>query len=213
MIDRYGSGGSTAPEQSQSSESCKWQDTDELLELSGWEEETDGVPPPNDESYARKAGDLQAQISDHTPIDTDTGWEEVAPRTARSQRPPPLPPFPWISRRSNRFANLFLRHSGTAESQMQPIVHQLGTESGCCLHGGADLEACLRLLLGDMGVVIDEDDFVLERSIDANTDDEADFGSEASEGLAFLSQLQTNHADPFVQYMRELFCRPTDPGG
>ena len=202
-IDRYSYGGSTAPEHSQSSESCKRQDADVLLELSDWEEETDGVPPPNDESYARKAGDLQAQISDHAPIDTDTGWEEVALEL------PELSDLiryhvsldPQEERSLRRFLLAALRDGRISNAT---IVHELGTESRGGLHRGSDLEACLRLVLGDMGVVIDDDDFLMERSIDANEDDDADFGSEASEGLAFLGQLQANLSDPFVQYIREL---------
>lgn len=202
-IDRYSYGASTAPEQSQSSESCKRQDADVLLELSDWEEETDDVPPPNDELYARKAGDLQAQISDHTPIDTDSGWEEVALEL------PELSDLiryhvsldPQEEQSLRRFLLAALRDGRISNAT---IIHELGTESGDGLHRGADLEACLRIVLGDMGVVIDDDDFIMERSIDANADDEADFGSEASEGLAFLGQLQANLSDPFVQYIREL---------
>ena len=203
VIDSYGCGGGTAPKQSQSSESRKRQDTGELLEFSDWEVEPDVVPPPNDVSYAGEAGDLQAQISAYTPIDTDPGWEEIALE---------LPDLSDLLRHhlsldpqeEQSLRKLVLAALRDGRISNASIVHELRPESGGGLHDGTDLEACLRLVLGDIGVVIDDDPFVLERLIDANADDEADFGDEASEGLAFLGQLQTNHADPFAHYIGEL---------
>ena len=179
-------------------ESC----ADELLDISDWEEESDGPPPANDLSWASEVGELQARIADHTPIDTDSSWEEVTvdlPDSSDLLRHH-LPLNPQEERSLRTLVLEALRDKHTWNER---IVSELSIESEDDSSTGADLEACLRLVLGDLGVLIDDDFLVPDPFIHVDEDEEK-FGDQASEALVFLSQLWANRSDPFALYTKEL---------
>ena len=179
-----------------------WRDTNELLDLSAWEEETDGPPPTNDLSCAKEATDLQTRISDHTPIDTDEGWEEVTVDLPDLddllRRHIPLSPQEEQSLRTLVLEGLRDKHI-----RNERIISALPVETEDDASVGEDLRGCLRLVLGDLGVVVDDDPFALETFIHADEDEER-FGDQVSEALAFLGQLWANQVNPFALYCKEL---------
>ena len=146
-------------------ESC----ADESLDISDWEEESDGPPPANDLSWASEVGELQSRIADHTPIDTDSSWEEVA-----VDLPDPIHLLrhylPLNSQEERSLRTLVLEALRDKHTWNERIVSALSIENEDDPSTGADLEACLRLVLGDLGVLIDDDFFVPDPFIHANED-------------------------------------------
>lgn len=179
-------------------ESC----ADELLDISDWEEESDGPPPVNDLSWASEVGELQARIADHTPIDTDSSWEDV---TVDLPDPSDLlrHHLPLDPRKERSLRTLVLEALRDKHTWNERVVSALSIESEDDSSAGADLEACLRLVLGDLGVLIDDDFLAPSPFIHADEDEEK-FGDQTSEALVFLSQLWANRSDPFALYAKEL---------
>ena len=52
-------------------------DENDVLDLSGWQEEVETEAPPDDVSSAIEAAALQEELSRHSPIDTDENWDDV----------------------------------------------------------------------------------------------------------------------------------------
>ena len=69
-------------------------------------------------------------------------------------------------------------------------------------------EAHLRLVLGDLGVVIDEDLDAPDVLLEPDEEDEEKFGDEVTEAFGFLQRLQSDDADPSSLYVKSPL--PTD---
>lgn len=66
------------------------------------------------------------------------------------------------------------------------------------------LESSLRYLLGDLGVVIDDDPQAPDTFLPADEDDEEVYGDTAREGLDFLWCHQAKVTSPYYRYMKSL---------
>ena len=83
---------------------------------------------------------------------------------------------------------------------------------GIALEGDDELEdtkrkeitANLRLVLGDIGVVVGDDAFTDDTAEEITNDDEDRFGDVATEAIDFLGMLLSNDADPLALYTRSL---------
>ena len=174
----------------------------EEFDLSGWEEETDSPPPPADPTCAGLADELQRRLSLHVPVDLDAGWDDVdidLPDVLVSVR---------------RRAKL----DGDEEAALRELV--LAAVADGRVRGeflalvaprdqddpdapDPDYLANLRVMFGDMGVVLDDDPAAPDRpSGSGDSDDEDDrLREEAAEGMAFLRILNSNRADPLTHYI------------
>lgn len=169
------------------------------LDLSGWEEETDSPPPPADPTCAVGADELQRRLSLHVPIDLDAGWDDVDID---------LPDILVSVRRR-------VKLDGDEETALKELVMTAiadGRVRGERLalvaprdqddpdRPDADYVANLRTMLGDMGVVVDDDPAAPDRPSEPDDEDHA-LRDEAAEGMAFLRILNSNRADPLTHYI------------
>ena len=67
-----------------------------------------------------------------------------------------------------------------------------------------EIEANLRLVLGDAGVVIGDEPFTSDTGTEITDEDEDRFGDVATEAIGFLGRLQSNDVDPLAPYLRSL---------
>ena len=178
-------------------------DEDEVLDLSGWEEEVETEAPPDDPTCADEAFALQVALSHHSPLDTDEDWDDVEID---------LPELAHIDRRQ---AGLGTESSNEIRAF---IVHALGNGRVDCdpdeglLGGDHDLddtrrkavESNLRLVLGDLGVVIDDEPVAARQVPEITEEDEDRFGDLATEAMDFLGRLLSSDADPAGPYARSV---------
>ena len=177
------------------------QDAEEF-DLSGWEEEMESSPPPADPTCAGLADELQRRLSLHIPVDLDAGWDDVDID------------LPDILVSVRRRAKL----DGDEEAALRELV--LAAVADGRVRGeflalvaprdqddpdvpDPDYVANLRVMLGDMGVIVDDNPAAPDRPGESgDSDDEDDrLREEAAEGMAFLRILNSNRADPLTHYI------------
>jgi len=178
-------------------------DADEAIDLTAWQEESEAPPPANNPSCADDAAALQGALSRHVPVDTDEDWDDV---------PIDLPDLDHFGRRRTTFSGeeqqalrtllLEAMRDGRVRGDRIAEVLPEGGASGDL--EGQEIELGLRLALGDLGVVIDENLSAPDLPLDANEDDEERFGDSISEAIAFFQRHQSNDADPFFLYLKNL---------
>jgi RNA polymerase primary sigma factor len=67
-----------------------------------------------------------------------------------------------------------------------------------------DIKDNLRVVFGELGVVIDDDPFAPDVAPDPDDEDEERYGDAVTEALLFLQHLQSSEAEPFSLYARTL---------
>lgn len=178
-------------------------DADDTIDLSAWQEETERPPPPNDPSCVDRAAILQKLLSRHVPIDTDEGWDDVEidlpePRDLVRK----CVPLTEDEQQALRFLLLEALRDGRIRGDR--IAGTLTAIAKSDHHEDPDLEVGLRLVLGDLGVVIDEDPYAPDAFLAADQDDEERFGDAVAQALVFLLHHQSSGADPFFLYVKNL---------
>lgn len=175
----------------------------ESWDLSAWEEEFESPPPSNDPTCSESATVLQQQLAQHVPVDVDEGWDDVA-----IDLPDPDELLRWrmpLTSEEERDLQLLLveglRDGRVHEDRIAKIF------SG--INGQDELDesrrrAGLRLALGDLGVLIDDDPRALDVSSPVDEEDEEAFGDVASDALNFLRRYLSNKQDPSYQYVKSL---------
>ena len=124
---------------------------DDVLGFDQWEALTELPPPRNDPTLRTDAAELQNRISEHAPIDTDFDWSDVEielPESATRRDPEYV--F-WLD------AVRSLIHFGLSWGWVT-VWQVAGVASDS---GGSDevdeIESRLRLVLGDVGILVEED--------------------------------------------------------
>ena len=171
-------------------------------DLSRWEEETESPPPPVDSNYAKQADKLQRRLSFHTPVDLDEGWDDVdidlPDILADVRRRAKLDPE---EETVVRQLVLAATADGRIRGEFLALVAPRDRDDADL--PDADYVANLRMTLGDMGVIVDDDPDAPDRP--SSPDDEDDrLRDEVAEGLAFLRALNSNGADPIAHYISNL---------
>ena len=178
----------------------------DAFDLSAWQEEVETEAPPDDLSCADEAATLQDLLSRHDPIDTDENWDDVEIDL------PELEDAGWRRSRLSTETRTAVRvlvvealRDGRVDGDRirSALVedHELEDTKR------TDVEANLRLVLGDAGVVIGDDLFTVDTAVEITDEDEDQFGDVATEVVDFLGRLQSSDADPLAPYFRSL---PTD---
>ena len=179
------------------------QDDYDEFDLSGWQEEIEAEPPPDDLSCADEATTLQQTVSRHSPVDTDETWDDVeidlpelehlgwrrsrlSTKTRTAVRMLVLEAF-----RDGRVENDRIRSALVADDELEDTKR-------------TGIEANLRLVLGDAGIVIDDEPFVTDTAVEITDKDEDRFGDVATEAIELLGRLQSSDADPLAPYLRSL---------
>lgn len=129
---------------------------DENLDLADWEELTEPPPPPDNQSLHSDARELQHRISSHVLVNIDEDWSDVEidlPTIAELRNPDQIA---WLDeiRDLIRFG---LSCGWVTSDQLAQVVRDGGKEQD-----KADTEARLRIVLGDVGIPIEDDPDAVE---------------------------------------------------
>ena len=178
-------------------------DAEDMLDLSVWQEEIEGPPPPDDPSCADGAAILQKLLSRHAPIDTNESWDDVEIDLPE--------PHDLVSGRTSLTAAeqqalhlLLVEALRDGRVRKDQIVETLTKAENEDVPDVLECYPGLALVLGDLGVVIDDDLQAPDTLLAADENDEEDFGDAAAEALAFLRRHQSSDADPFSLYVKHL---------
>ena len=68
----------------------------------------------------------------------------------------------------------------------------------------AEIDAGVRLALGDLGTLTDDEFLAPDVVVEAGEDDDEQFGDVATDAVNFVGRLLSNDADPFALYARAL---------
>ena len=178
-------------------------DQDEVLDLSGWEEEVETQPPPDDPSLADEAAALQVAFSRHSPVDTDEDWDDVDID---------LPELAHLDRRhshlgiesSNEIRALIVRALENGRVECDQIEGLVGEALDLDDARREALESNLRLVLGDLGVVIDDEPVAARQAPEITDEEEDRFGDLATEAMELLGRLLSSDVDPAGPYARSV---------
>ena len=178
----------------------------DVFDLSAWQEEIETEAPPDDLSCADEAATLQDAVSRHSPVDTDENWDDVEID---------LPELEHLGRRRSRLSTetrtavrvLVVEALRNARVDDDRIRSALAEDDELEDTKRAEIEANLRLVLGDAGVAIGDEPFTTDAAVEITDEDEDRFGDVATEAIEFLGRLQSSDADPLAPYLRSL---PTD---
>ena len=173
-------------------------DTDSL-DLSLWEEEDETVVPVHDDECLTKENNVQRSISAHAPIDTDFDWMDVEidlPVIGRYRR-----------RRTDLGeeeidATIKLLWNGINDGFIpEHSIYSVSSNE----YGEIDeaFESRLRIIVGDLGIVTDEESWEWQDSSSSNLVNE-ETESCAKEAIAFLSELTHQDNDPMKTYGKDL---------
>lgn len=177
----------------------------EDFDLSGWDEEVDSPPPPADPACAGLAGDLQRQLSLHVPIDRDADWDDVdieLPEALASVR-----------RRAKldddgeaALRELFLVAVAGRWIEGELLATVAPRDPSDSELPDPDFVANLRVTLGDLGVIVDDDPSSTDwiRAFDLEDDSEEIHRDEVAQALDFLRILNSNNSDPLTHFVRDL---------
>lgn len=115
-----------------------------------WEAEPVASPPPDDEALRRSTTELQNGISAHAPIDADHAWEDVEIDLPESAARPDPAHAVWLDEVRS------LIHYGLSWGWV--TRHQVDEIAGLnrAGEGRDEVEINLRLVLGEVGIVVDE---------------------------------------------------------
>ena len=164
-----------------------------------WEALTEPLPPQDEPTLRTDAAELQNRISEHAPIDTDFDWSDVEIELPESATQRDAAYAFWLDEVRN------LIHFGLSWGWV--TVWQIaGVASDS---GGRDdvdeIESRLRLVLGDVGILVEEDP-ALAPVVDQSWPADAPVGSHGGimdEAIAFLDNLSQTR-DLHTYYWKDI---------
>lgn len=202
-------------------------DDNDAFDLSGWQEEIEAEAPPDDLSCADEAASLQVAVSRHSPIDTDENWDDVeidlpAPEHHGQRRSG----LRVETRMAVRVLTIEALRSGRVDHDRirRTLADEIMAEVRAARRGVAhkrigrtlaedneldnskrtNIEANMRLVLGDLGVFMEDESLDTDTVIEITEEDESQFGDIATKAVDFLNALQSSDVDPLVPYFRSL---------
>ena len=173
------------------------------FDLSGWQEEIETEAPPDDLSCADEATTLQVAVSRHSPIDTDEDWDDVEID---------LPELEHLARSRSRSGTdrrtaarvLFVEALRDGRVDEDRIRRTLAEDDRLENTKRTSIEANLRLVLEDLGVVIDDELLTTDGTTEITDEDEDRFGDLATDAVNLLARLQASETDPLAPYLKAL---------
>ena len=178
-------------------------DDNGVFDLSGWQEEVESEAPPDDLSSAIEAATLQETLSRHSPIDTDENWYDVEID---------LPELEHLGRLHSRIGTktttavrvLVVDALRNGHVDQERVGRVLAEDDDLDDTKRAEFEANLHVVLGDLGIVINDEPGATHTIAEITDEDEDDFGDLATEAIAFLGTLWSADADPIVPYAKSV---------
>ena len=174
--------------------------TDDEFDLSVWQGDED-LPPPTggDASFVEKAMGTQRHISSHKPINTDEDWDDIDID------------LPTARRRKNRFDNAdmtAIRGIFIEGIQNGSVTFVQVLDAACWAKDEVDLDpdlvSNLLLVLGDLGILVDDN--TLELGIHNTVECDVGDGNDllVSDALAFFEDLACHANDPLSFYVKAI---------
>jgi RNA polymerase primary sigma factor len=175
----------------------------EGLDISGWEEETEAVPPPDDRSRSSQIVAIEVAFSSHKAIDRDESWDDIEISLPDLKDLIPRRSI-WTSEDQMHARNLIL--VGLRDGRLREIwLHEeCGVPDAQETDEQSEVQANLRRVVEELGVVVDDNPLAPDVLIPADLDDDEFYGDVASEALAYLGRLQSSDADSYVCYVKNL---------
>jgi RNA polymerase primary sigma factor len=187
----------------------------DTIDLSEWEEEGERAPPPDDPSCIVGAAAVQGRISRHVLTDADESWDEIdldLPEIlAPGRRGAKL-----SENEEQELRKLIMQALRDGRLQHWRIVAASPSDPDDSLVANQAFVSNLRMVLGDLGVIIDDDPVRSDFENDAEADDEHDdaneerFGDDVQRALVFLQRLNSNETELLTSYVRNLPNFPLD---
>ena len=173
---------------------------DDGFDLAAWEEDKESPPPGSDEACLNFSLALQRNISAHIPIDSDEDWLDVDID---------LPDI----RKGRRRKNALTDDERNAARQFILEGLQNGsvpswriTEAALGTDGELDqtFEAHLSVVLGDLGVIIEEENYWDRQIVGEYEPDDEESERITDEALLFLTELTDSANDPLQCYFKDV---------
>lgn len=165
--------------------------------LSEWIAEEEIVPPSMDIECFNAAKRLQQSISDHIPIDSDEGWSDIdidLPTIKKIGKGTILEES--FLESTHHLLLIGLQNGWVSKKQIVNLV-SFGEETE------SDLEETLTLIFGDVGIIVNEDDFGWQE-FDTPTNVDEDIEDLADSALSFLTQSASPKSDLFNFYLNKI---------
>ncbi|MCP5245963.1 MAG: sigma-70 family RNA polymerase sigma factor [Burkholderiales bacterium] len=172
---------------------------EENLDLSLWESEEDVVKPAHDPECLNREHEVQRQISAHVPINTDFDWLDVEidlPAVQRRRRRRNALDEEEIDATRNLLL-IGLSDGFIPESFISFLSRGIDGDQN------EEFESILRITLGELGIVTDEESWEWQDSDNQVLVDE-EMESCADQAIAFLSDLTYHNDDPLRAYVKDM---------
>ncbi|WP_157205652.1 sigma-70 family RNA polymerase sigma factor [Methylomonas koyamae] len=168
---------------------------DETFDLSGWESEEESPVPPQDDECLAKVSTTHQAISAHIPIDNDEDWSDVdidLPDNSRNNR------RIWNDEIRSEVLRLFV-----VAIQERHASHRWIEDIALDHEGDSDpkLENRLVFILEEMGVIVDDVEWLMP---DITIPVDEDVEDIANEALSFLSDLTSQNIEPQRLYEKDM---------
>lgn len=173
------------------------------LSLDEWHAEPEPIAPRDDRSCAQSSASHQKILTRHLPIDLDAGWDDVeielpehlasGPRHCR---------FTVEQQRALRLVVLAALRDGRIHDDQ--IRSAFPTTEGDEPDKQAEIITNFRLVLADLGVIVDEDGENPDTFLSPDETDEARFGESATLGLSRFWSHQSDDSELLTLYLKSL---------
>ena len=171
------------------------------IEISGWEPEVDPLHGADDPILADGAATVQISITNHTPVDSSSDWDDLDVYLPLTSEP---------LRRANDAeakASLRLLLLRAMREGSVPDLAVVDMATNVDRTGNDDSEALLRMVINDLGAETDErfetaDDNALIEAV-TYAEESPDEEELISEAIALIDRHESNRNGPLQLYQRE----------
>jgi RNA polymerase primary sigma factor len=156
LLSTEGPGTDDANRSGDASHGAPEDDIDQEFDLSVWEEEHDSPPPPADPACLAQASEIQKHISRHDPVDTDEDWSDIDvyfPDYLLSHQHKSLN---LDSETLEAIRQLMLAGLCDGRVPAEQISALIPVDSDDEGEISLTMQSALRLVLGEIGILVDE---------------------------------------------------------
>jgi RNA polymerase primary sigma factor len=167
-----------------------------------WQQEITPPAPPDNPSCAQSSSRLQDVLTRHQAVDLDESWNDVEIE---------LPDIAYanssIGVDQQRAIRLLLleaiRDGRILENRISSAISEAAQDESDTF-SGAEWAASLRLVLSDLGIIIDDEVEAPDAVLAADENDEAQFGDTATSAFAWFQKHQSDDSDVLSLYLKSL---------
>lgn len=164
-----------------------------------WEEIQEPLAPESDDDILEAASEIQKNINRHRPVNNDSAWGDVDISLPQGRRGRVLR-AELGQDAIDAARGLFLsgiRDGSVPRLQIQMIAEEIIDDTH------ETLASNLFLILGDLGVAIDDDEWQWERLLEPSEPSQ-EMEDEVDEAVSFLAEIERQYDDPARYYSRDV---------